>query len=218
MIDRTATTVSGYHYVESFLPAAERADLLRLIQARTDLLREVSAPANLGPRYRVIDGEQIQRDLPALHAYGEGALRRAVEQLTGMQLQLMASPKRAMHVQVYGRPGDGFRWHFDGHRFAALLTLCNSGGGATEVVPPTISRWLRAPLYALYPWPQVFSRMPATRIAAAPGDLLVLHGRRVLHRGPAGNGGERWIAAFNYDAVGERPNRRRDWLARRINY
>jgi hypothetical protein len=214
-----AADMIPFHHVPRFLGEAERDSLLRMIEARVDLLREVTSRAGFGPRYRVIDGEQIQHCLPALRAYGERELRAAIERVTGLQLQLMDSPKRAIHVQVYGGPNEGFRWHFDGHTLAALLTLRNTNGGATELVRPYLSRWLRLPLYAMYPWPQLFSLLPATRIVAAAGDLLILYGEQVLHRGVAGTrDGERWLAIFNYDAIGRRPNRLRDWLARRINY
>ncbi len=208
----------AYHHIAGFLGHAETARLLGVAEARAHLLREVVSPAGFGPRYRVIDGEQIRLHWPEIVAYGEGELRRTVERLTGLRLSLMGSPKRAIHVQVYARRGEGFRWHFDGHTLAAMLTLRNSGSGATELILPPLSRYLRLPLYALYPWPRAFALLPARRLIAAPGDLLILRGDQVLHRGVMGREGERWLPIFNYDEVGRRPSRLRDWLARRINY
>ncbi|MGH7785328.1 MAG: hypothetical protein ACRERC_00585 [Candidatus Binatia bacterium] len=210
--------MTAYRHIAGFLGREETTRLLRVAEAGAHLLREVGSPAGFGPRYRVIDGETMRRQWPEIVAYGEGELRQTVERITGLRLRLMDSPKRAMHVQVYARPDDGFRWHFDGHTLAAMLTLRNSGGGATELISPRLSRWLRWPLYALYPWPRVFSLLPARRMVAEPGDLVILRGETVLHRGVRGDGGERWLLIFNYDEVGRRPNRLRDWLARRINY
>lgn len=210
--------MTAYHHIAGFLDADATARLLAGAEERAQLLRPVASPAGLGPRYRVIDGEQLRAHWPALVAYGEGELRRAVEDLTGLRLHLMESAKRAIHVQVYATRDEGFRWHFDGHTLAAMLTLRNCGDGSTEIIPPALSRWLRLPLYALYPWPQLFSLLPAERVPAAAGDLVVLQGERALHRGVMRGDGERWLLIFNYDEVGRRPNRLRDWRARRINY
>jgi hypothetical protein len=210
--------VTAYHHIPDFLGHEEAARLLQAAEARAGLLREITSPAGFGPRYRVVDGEQMRQHWPEMVAYGNGELRRTVEQVTGLRLNLMASPQRAIHLQVYTRPDEGFRWHFDGHTIAAMLTLRNSGGGATELIPPPLGRWLRVPLYALYPWPALFSLLPARRVVAAAGDLLILHGERTLHRGVMGGNGERWLVIFNYDEVGRRRSGARDWLARRINY
>lgn len=210
--------VQAYHHLAGFLSAADAERLLRQAEACGHLFRTVTSPAGFGPRYQVIDGEQIAAQWPEIVTYGDGVLRRAVEHTTGLRLRLLDSPKRAIHLQAYTTPGHGFRWHFDGHTLAAMLTLRNGAGGATEIIPPALGRWLRLPLYALYPWPQLFSLLPATRIAAAPGDLLILHGEKILHRGVRCQSGERWLLIFNYDEVGRRTNRVRDWLARHINY
>lgn len=207
-----------YHHIAGFLGHEETTRLLRGAEARAHLFREVTSLVGLGPRYRVIDGEQIRLHWPEIVAYGEGELRRMVERVTGLRLSLMGSPRRAIHVQVYARPDEGFRWHFDGHTLAAMVTLRNSGGGATELISPPLGRFLRLPFYALYPWPGVFSLLRAQRLIAEPGDLLILRGEKVLHRGVMGGSGERWLLIFNYDEVGRRPSRLRDWLARRINY
>lgn len=209
--------MTTYHHLRGFLPDDETARLLGDAEARAHLFHLVTSPAGFGPRYRVVDGEQIRQHWPAIAAYGEGALRRAVEQQTGLHLRLLDSPRRAIHLQAYANPTEGFRWHFDNHTLAALLTLRNTGG-ATEMIPPPLGRWLRAPLYALYPWPEIFSLLPANRLVTEPGDLLILHGEKMLHRGVMRAEGERWLLIFNYDEVGRRPSRLHDWLARRINY
>ena len=209
--------MTGHHHISGFLRGDETARLLGEAEARAHLFRVVNSPAGFGPRYRVVDGEQMRRHWPEVVAYGEGELRRAVEQVTGLRLRLLDSPKRAIHLQAYVNPSEGFRWHFDNHTLAALLTLRNAGG-ATEIIPPPLGRWLRGPLYALYPWPGIFSLLPATRLVTQPGDLLILHGEKMLHRGVMGDDGERWLLIFNYDESGRRPSRLHDWMARRINY
>jgi hypothetical protein len=125
---------------------------------------------------------------------------------------------RAVRVQVYRGARDGFRWHFDGDSYAALLTLENESGGQTQVISPALSRVLRPLFYPLYWAPHVFSLMPREEFTLAAGDLLILHGARVLHRGTGGHLGERVLVAYGYNEVGKRPSPWRDRLARFANF
>jgi hypothetical protein len=143
-------------------------------------MTEVHGRGGLGPRYRVIDGVQ---------------------------------------VQVYERRDHGFRWHFDGHPYVALATLENSNEGQTQFISPGLSRWLRFLLYPLYALPQIFSIFPRSTVTAKPGDLLVMRGGRVLHRGVTLlEEGERILLAYTYAEPGHQPNPFRDFVARRLNY
>lgn len=208
-----------HHHLAGFWDAARTAACLERVRARPEWFRDVGSRAGLGPRYRVIDGERIAASLPDLLEYASGPLRETVERVTGRRVELMGSLRRALHVQVYATAEHGFRWHFDGHAFAALLTLANASGGATQIIGPRHSRWLRLPFYAAYPWPRLFSILPRQEVTAAPGDLLILHGGAALHRGTRGTApGERWLLVFNYDDAGRRLSPLRDWIAKRLNY
>ena len=55
--------------------------------------------------------------------------------------------------------------------------------------------------------------------AAQPGDLLVMRGGVVLHRGVTlADEGERILIAYTYAEPGRKPNAFRDFVARRLNY
>ena len=124
-----------------------------------------------------------------------------------------------MRVQAYARREHGFRWHFDGHDFVALVTLENGNEGQTHFLSPRLSRWMRFVLYPLYPFPQVLSVLPYAAVTARPGDLLVMRGARILHRGVTrAETGRRVLLAFTYDPPDKRSNPLRDAIARRLNY
>jgi hypothetical protein len=211
--------IEAYRHVPGFVPAEELRRLRELVAERQDLLTEVHGRGGLGPRYRVIDGDQIHAHLPALEDLGERQVRPLAEDFAGGPLTLLGSSRRAMRVQVYERRDHGFRWHFDGHPYVVLVTLENSNQGETQFISPGLSRWLRFLLYPLYAFPQLFSVFPRRGVVARPGDLLVMRGGRVLHRGVTHAAvGERILIAYTYIEPGRRPNPFRDWIARRLNY
>ncbi len=208
-----------YRHVPGFLTAEELERLRQLVRERRDLLTEVHGRGGLGPRYRVIDGIQIQEHLQAVEGLGETRVRPLVEEFAREPLAPLGSARRAMRVQVYARRDHGFRWHFDGHPYVALVTLENSNEGQTQFLSPGLSRWLRFLLYPLYAFPQLFSVFPRSTVALRPGDLLMMRGGRVLHRGVTLLAeGERILLAYTYAAPGAKPNPFRDFAARRLNY
>jgi hypothetical protein len=123
-----------------------------------------------------------------------------------------------VRVQWYDRPEDGFRWHFDAHAHAALLALWNDNDGETQLISEGLSRWLRPLVYALYPFPAVFSCLPRQGVRLQGGDLQLMRGDRLLHRGVSGRAGERLLLFWAFDPVGKRPSRVRDRVARLLNY
>jgi hypothetical protein len=212
-------SIEGFRHVRGFLSAGEVADLAALVERHDGLYAEVHGKGGLGPRYRVIDGDQILAQLPAIAELGDRRVRPLSEDFAGHSLAPLSSSKRAMRVQSYARREHGFRWHFDGHDFVALVTLENGNGGQTHFLSPRLSRWLRFLLYPLYPFPQLFSIFPYEAVTAAPGDLLVMRGARILHRGVSSSeNGRRVLIAFTYDPPGKRANRFRDAIAKRLNY
>jgi len=59
---------------------------------------------------------------------------------------------------------------------------------------------------------------PKTLVGAA-GDLLVIKGGEVLHRGvTTREDGERLVFVATYNPVGTKPTPLWDWFARRLNY
>jgi hypothetical protein len=211
--------MEAYRHVPGFMTAEELARLRRLVAERQDLLTEVHGRGGLGPRYRVIDGDQIHDRLPAVEELGEARVRPLAEAFAGRPLAPLGSSRRSMRVQVYERRDHGFRWHFDGHPYVVLVTLENTNQGQTQFISPGLSRWLRFLLYPLYAFPQVFSLFPRSTVETRPGDLLVMRGGRVLHRGVTlSDAGERILLAYTYAEPGRKPNPFRDWIARRLNY
>ncbi|MFI5364164.1 MAG: hypothetical protein ACHQ4J_00940 [Candidatus Binatia bacterium] len=55
----------------------------------------------------------------------------------------MRDVTRAIRIQVFAGPQHGFRWHFDGDFYAALLTLENTNGGQIQLVDATLNRIVR---------------------------------------------------------------------------
>ncbi|HWM91877.1 MAG TPA: hypothetical protein VN493_14015 [Thermoanaerobaculia bacterium] len=211
--------MEAYRHVPAFLSGDELSRLTRLIEDHEDLYTEVHGRGGLGPRYRVIDGDQIHEMLPEVENLGDRLVRPLAEEFAGEPLRPLGSSKRSMRVQAYERREHGFRWHLDGHAYVALVTLKNTNGGQTEFISPRLTRFLRFLLYPLYAVPQFFSIFPRRAVTAQAGDLLVMRGARTLHRGiTLSEQGERILLAYTFDSPGKKPNPLRDWIARRLNY
>lgn len=211
--------MEAYRHVPGFLSGEELDRLARLIGDHEDLYTEVHGRGGLGPRYRVIDGDQIHARLSAVEELGDRRVRPLAEEFAGEALRPLGSSKRSMRVQAYERREHGFRWHLDGHAYVALVTLKNTNGGQTQFISPGLTRFLRFLLYPLYAVPQVFSIFPCRAVTAQAGDLLVMRGARTLHRGlTLSDQGERILLAYTFDSPGKKPNPLRDWIARRLNY
>lgn len=211
--------MEAYRHVPGFLSAEELGRLTRLIEDHESLYTEVHGRGGLGPRYRVIDGDQIHEKLSEVEEIGDRRVRPLAEEFAGEPLRPLGSSKRSMRVQAYERKEHGFRWHLDGHSYVALVTLKNTNGGQTQFISPALTRFLRFLLYPLYAVPQVFSIFPRRAVTAQPGDLLVMRGGRALHRGiTLSDQGERILIAYTFDSPDKKPNPFRDWIARRLNY
>ncbi len=211
--------MEGFRHVRGFLTPTEVAAFRCLVERHDPLFTEVHGRGGLGPRYRVIDGDQILAHLAEVAELGAGRVRPLAEEFAGHPLAPLSSSKRAMRVQAYARREHGFRWHFDGHAYVALVTLENGNGGETHFISPRLSRWLRFLLYPLYPFPQLFSILPYEIVSAGAGDLLIMRGARILHRGVSrSEGGQRVLLAFTFDPPGKKANPFRDAVAKRLNY
>jgi len=210
---------TGVRRFPQYFPPSETARLRGQIEARPDLFQAVAAKAGMNLAYHVIDGRRIEAELPEIFALAAGRLREVAEEAAGVPLELMGDPKRALRVQKYTAREEGFLWHFDGGLWGALLTLTNSNGGGTEVMSPRLSRLLAPAPYLLFPFQGLISRAPSTLLVSAPGDLVILRGGTILHRGiTAEDDGERLLLAVSYDPVGRPRRRLREAFARWLNY
>jgi hypothetical protein len=209
----------AYHLIRNFVTTSELDQLRQIIDEKYNLFTHTSGLGNLGPRYSVIDGDQIRSQLPELLDYGEERVRPAVQEFASRPLRLMASTKRSMRIQRYQLRREGFRWHFDGHAYVALLTLKNTLRGETQVVSPKLSSVLRYLPSIFYTVPRLLDLLPHWSVVSRERDLLLMNGSRVLHRGVSlGRHGDRVLLVYAYDETGKTANPILDKIARRINY
>ena len=204
-------------HVRQFLSSDERRALLAEIAEHRRTLRRIDGKAGLGPRYSVIGGDVIAASMPLVAEAGRRCAAMVAE-LAGAPVEPFADPVRRARVQTYEEREDGFRWHFDGHLYAAVVTLQNESEGVTELISPRLSTLVRPLFYPLYAVPQVFSLLPRATFAAEAGDALFFSGRRHLHRGRSRIAGVRTVLVFAFDVAGARPSRVRNWIARWANY
>ena len=211
-----------YRHIKQFMAPEEVRHFNDLIQQNAILFTETAGRGTLGPLYRVIDGDQIHSEMSEIEACGDQLVRPATEQFAGEPLRPMVFSKRSMGVLLYEKKHHGFRWHFDGHSYAALLCLKNTNRGQTHVISPRLSQFLRFLFYPLYAVPKVFSIMPHKEITMEQGDLLIIRGGRALHRGVTlDEKGERLLMVYAFDELDKKPNplrNLRDKIARALNY
>jgi hypothetical protein len=203
--------------VPGFLTHAECGEILTEIATRQEDLRRVDGRGGIGPRYSVLGNDIISTSLPLVSGIGR-RLQALLEELSGSRVQPLEDRIRNARVQIYTLPEDGFRWHFDGHDYAGIVTLENHAGGTTEFVDPRLSSVMRPLFYPLYAVPQIFSVLPHKSIACDAGDALLFTGSRFLHRGRSRNAGRRTILVFAFDRAGRKRSMLRKRLARLVNY
>jgi hypothetical protein len=207
-----------FSLLNEFVTADEHRAILGEIDEHHSRWRKTEGSAGLGPRYSVIGGDVIATSLPTVQALAE-RVRLALETFAGQPLAAFSDPVRRMRVQCYENEREGFRWHFDGHAFAAVVTLENENGGVTQIVSERISRIARPLFYLSYFFPRLASLLPHESVEGSPRDVLLLRGRRNLHRGHTRrNTGRRTVLVFAYDPPGVAPTRFRNWVARTLNY
>ena len=208
---------ADFELVERFLGEEERLSLLDEIRTHASSLRRTAGAAGFGPRYSVIDGETIAASMPLVASIG-ARLVPLVGGFARHEVKPLGDPVRWGRVQVYDDPSEGFRWHFDGHDFAAVVTLENEAGGGTEIVARGLSRIVQPFFYALYMLHRLFSILPSRQICGAPGDLLLMRGRDLLHRGRQREAGRRIVLVFAFDTPGHEVSPIRARFARLVNY
>ena len=209
---------TGYRLFPGFLSAAETGRLLEKVREQARF-QTVAAKAGMNLSYHVVDGNRTRDELPEFFALASGLLQETTQSLIEQPIELMRDPKRAVRIQCYRRQTDGFFWHLDGGAYGALLTLVNTNQGATDLLTPRLSRLLKPAPYLLFPFQRLLELARPTRIVTAPGDLLILHGGAIIHRGVMQlDEGERILLAASFDPVGRKKSAAWEWLARRLNY
>ena len=209
----------GYCRVPGFLSPTETAYWLAEVDDCRDAFRLVGAKGGLGLPFRVLDGVEARMHLGHVCAVLQPRMQEAAERAAERRFEPIRDPRRALRLQRYQDRNQGFRWHFDGSHTSALLTLANTSRGATDVVTPRWTPVLKPLFYAFYPMRGAFSLLPHRTLMSEPGDLLILRGHAVLHRGAAGfQSGERVVLLAAFDPAGSKPRPIRDWIARRFNY
>jgi hypothetical protein len=209
---------TGFRHLPGFLPAAEVAALIAALEPQRSSLLRIDGRGGLGPRYAVLDGPTVAERLPELVRCIDERVRPAMCAFAGETVEPLPSRRRALRVQIYTAADDGFRWHRDGHRFTALLTLRNDSDGQTQMLSPRLSRALTPLLYLLYPLPQVFSALPRRTVVAGAGDLVLMRGRDLIHRGVTRRAGERVVTVCAFERPGYAPHPLHDAIARRLNF
>lgn len=215
----TAQPAGGYRLLRQFLTPEETAGWLNRIRSRSELFKAVAAKAGMSLAYNVVDGIAIDAYLPELRELANGRLLQITEETFGLRLEPMKDIKRSLRIQCYRTTREGFKWHLDGGLFSVVLTLENTNGGFTEVLSPEWSRVLFPVPYLLFPFARALQFARPQPLSAGPGDLLVIKGGEVLHRGVTGSEvGERIILGVSYNPVGTKPTPLWDWFARKLNY
>ena len=218
-VGRRVRPRAGYRILPQFLSSTETARWHDLIESRGNLFKQVSGKAGMSLPYHVLDGYKIAEHFPEFPELASGPLKNATEETFGVKLDLMADPKRAFRIQCYRARHEGFKWHLDGGLYSALLTLVNTNEGATEVLSPEWSRVLFPVPYLLFPFARLLEFAKPKPVVAHAGDLLVIKGGEVLHRGvTAKEDGERLVFVATYNPVGTKPTPLWDWFARKLNY
>jgi hypothetical protein len=203
--------------VAGFAAAEEIARLQGWIAPHLHRFREAVGYATFGPRCLHLGGVQIEQWLPEIMAYGDERVRPAVEAFAGGPVVAQSDRGRSRRIQIFAHPRHSFRWHYDVSEYAALLTLHNRCAAETHVVSRRLSRWLWPAYYPLAWAPGLFSILPYERYAPGAGDLLIMRGSELLHRGVALTEGERLLLVYAFDRPGRRIGRLRTRIAHYIN-
>ncbi|MEW5847748.1 MAG: hypothetical protein AB2A00_03000 [Myxococcota bacterium] len=183
------------------------------------LFRTTGGRSSLGPRYGVIPANVIARQLPEVTRFGHDVVQPLLERVCGERVRPLRSERRAVRVQCYEGRDAGFRWHRDGHTYVALVTLENDNRGETQILSRAWSRRLKYALYAAYPLPGLFSLLPRQSVTMAPGDVLLMRGREVIHRGVTlSPDGKRVLLAYCFDEWWREPRLISELVASVINY
>jgi hypothetical protein len=202
----------------AFLSPQRCAHFEEQIAAQRHRFVSVAQPLRLGPTYRTLRGEDICRYLPEIVDFGATTIQPLVESFAGRPLRNALNPGRAVRLQLFDDRSHRVRWHFDTSSVAALLTLHNDNGSETQIITPSWSRRARPFYYPLFWGRPLFSLLPRSTVVSGTGDLLLMHGAQLLHRGvPTSTGGDRLLLVFAYEDPDRRPTPWREKFNKYMN-
>ena len=206
---------AGHLLIDDFLDQEDCSALLRQIGDYRDQngLREIHRPTkHRSLRYSVIDGDEIQANLPSIWNLYRGVGNDLVNELTGDSLAPLDNTRAGVNVNIMTPGRSEYRWHYDRTVVTAILYLNQVEGGETELYPNyrillkekqqhsrlqlTLDRCLQ---------PSAVRRMFGTKkvVEPHPGRLVVMRANRCLHsvRGVEGST-DRINIILAYDAPG----------------
>lgn len=203
----------GYHLTEHFLSERECEHFLTLIKnyRKHHPVPEIYRNVRGRPlRYKVIDGEQINRNLPEVAKLFK-VVNKTVNSITNRELVPLDNEKVACNINIMTRGGT-YRWHYDRNTVTAILYLNEVlGGGETECYPNYRIFLRRGRFSKLQQWLDGLLQIALVRrlfgkqlvCKARTGCLLVMRGDRCLHSvRPLTGDEERINIIMSYDAPG----------------
>jgi hypothetical protein len=205
---------TGYQVVDGFLTEGACAKLLgRIGRFRENhTLPEIHRPTKGRElRYHVIDGKQIQAELPSVWDLYTGKINRLIDRSIGDRLVPLENVRAGVNVNIMQPGQSSYRWHYDRTSLTSILYLNNVEGGETELYPNyrillknrrsmrlqrLLDRIIQARLIR-----NTFSRM--VRVSPQTGRLVMMRGDRCWHSVRSVTGDqERINIILAYDAPG----------------
>lgn len=203
----------GYLVQDHFLTPEQCTrflDLITQFQQRQSLTVIHRAVLGRPLHYKVINGIQIEQDLPEIQALYE-RLSLFVRDISGEEVVPLENKQVGVNVNITPRGGT-YRWHYDRNAITVLLYLNEVQGGEIEFYPlyrlllkgkiPTFwQRLLDAILRVIF-----VRRIIGNRIIVRPiqGRMVVMRGNKCLHSvRPVKSDQERINIVLAYDTPDE---------------
>jgi hypothetical protein len=165
----------GLYVKKNVVSEALCSDIVRkALQEEARLIwRDNPAPEGGWSRYALLDGYAVQDHYPELMAIYQDQAMRLSEELD-REVITSPYPQSAVNIKIYG-PDTCQGWHYDSQPLTCLLYLTH--GAATEVQQPE----------------------GVMQVLPEPGAMLIMEGRRMLHRVLENTGTDpRLTVPFNY--------------------
>jgi len=218
LVQENQVEQKGAHCFPGFLTQQEISHYLELIQNKEHVFRDIHGKLGMNLPYHVFDGIDLQQHLPELVTLAKERVYPLAQQHIQTPVELMQDTRRALRIQRYQAKNEGFKWHIDGGTYSAILTLKNTNEGETQWLSPRQSRFLYPAPYIL-PFQPLLSLLPAAKMKPKAGDLLLIRGGDIVHRGICRlEQGERMVFVITFDPVGKPKKWLWEWFARRLNY
>lgn len=136
--NRTELERTGYQVIDDFLMPDNCSALLEAISIyrQSHTLPEIYRPARGRElRYQVIDGKQIQAELPAIWDLYIGKVNRQIDRATLGRLVPLENVRAGVNVNIMQPGQSSYRWHYDRTSVTSILYLNDVEGGETELYP-----------------------------------------------------------------------------------